>query len=124
MNHEIIKQVIYGQREIIRRAVINKREYTFEPSANYILTGIRRTGKSTILYSIVRKPIEDGADWNQIIYVNFEDERLAGFTLNDFSDLEEVSSELSDKTSYYFLDQLWEARHNSSTKMPKLELLL
>lgn len=104
MNHEIIKQVIYGQREIIRRAVINKREYTFEPSANYILTGIRRAGKSTILYSIVRKPIEDGADWNQIIYVNFEDERLAGFTLNDFSDLEEVSSELSDKTSYYFLD--------------------
>ena len=49
MNHEVIKQVIYEQHAIIRSAVINERAYTFEPNANYILTGLRRSGKSTLL---------------------------------------------------------------------------
>ena len=106
MNHEVIKQVIYEQHAIIRSAVINERAYTFEPNANYILTGLRRSGKSTLLFSIVQKLIADGADWNQIVYVNFEDERLVEFELADFSDLVEVSSELSDKTPYFFLDEV------------------
>lgn len=106
MNHEAIKQVIYEQHAIIRSAVINERAYTFEPNANYILTGLRRSGKSTLLFSIVQKLIADGADWNQIVYVNFEDERLVEFELADFSDLVEVSSELSDKTPYFFLDEV------------------
>jgi predicted AAA+ superfamily ATPase len=106
MDHEILKKVIYEQHSIIRNALINKREYTFEPKANYILTGVRRSGKSTILYSIAQKLITDGADWNQIIYVNFEDERLVGFSLEDFSDLVEVSSELGGKTPYFFLDEV------------------
>jgi predicted AAA+ superfamily ATPase len=106
MNHEVIKQVIYEQHAIIRSAVINERAYTFEPNANYILTGLRRSGKSTLLFSIVQKLIADGADWNQIVYVNFEDERLVEFELADFSDLVEVSSELSDQTPYFFLDEV------------------
>lgn len=106
MNHEVIKQVIYEQHAIIRSAVINERAYTFEPNAKYILTGLRRSGKSTLLFSIVQKLIADGADWNQIVYVNFEDERLVEFELADFSDLVEVSSELSDQTPYFFLDEV------------------
>ena len=54
----------------------------------------------------MQKLIADGADWNQIVYVNFEDERLVEFELADFSDLVEVSSELSDKTPYFFLDEV------------------
>lgn len=106
MDHRKLKQVIYDQHDVIQRAVIVRREYSFEPNGNYILTGIRRSGKSTILYSMVQKLIEDGADWQQIIYVNFEDERMAEFTLADFSDLVEIASELSDKTPYYFLDEV------------------
>lgn len=106
MNHETLKKVIYEQHEIIRNAVISTREYDFEPNANYVLTGLRRSGKSTMLYAIVRKLIASGVEWNQIIYVNFEDERLVGFMLEDFSDLAEVSSEMSDQKPYYFLDEV------------------
>ena len=106
MNHETLKKVIYEQHEIIRNAVISTREYDFEPNANYVLTGLRRSGKSTMLYAIVRKLVASGVDWNQIIYVNFEDERLVGFMLEDFSDLVEVSSEMSDQKPYYFLDEV------------------
>lgn len=106
MNHEVLKRVIFDQQNVIRNAVITGRDYSFEKKARYILVGIRRAGKSTLLYSIVQQLIREGADWNQIIYVNFEDERLAEFRLSDFNDIVETAGELSTKKAYYFLDEV------------------
>jgi predicted AAA+ superfamily ATPase len=106
MNSEILKNIIYDQHQIIRDSVIVDREYTFEKNGNYILTGLRRAGKSTLLYKIAKELVESGADWNQIIYINFEDERLSEFTLNDFNDILSVASEISGKKPYFFLDEI------------------
>lgn len=59
-----------------------------------------------MLYKIARDLVKNGADWNQIIYVNFEDERLNGFQLNDFDDILAVAGELTDKKPYIFLDEV------------------
>lgn len=106
MNHEIIKQIIFEQRQIIKNAKIVNREYCFEPEANYILVGLRRAGKSTLLYKIARDLVEKGVEWNQIIYVNFEDERLSEFSINDFNDIVQTAGELSADKAYYFLDEI------------------
>lgn len=47
------------------------------------LTGIRRAGKSTLLYSLVKRLVADGVNWTRIIYINFEDERLAEMASQD-----------------------------------------
>lgn len=47
MNHNILKQVIFEQIEIIKNAEIIERDYVFEKNVNYILVGLRRAGKST-----------------------------------------------------------------------------
>ena len=91
MNHEVLKSVIFDQREIIQNARIVPRRYTFDSQANYVVTGLRRAGKSTLLYKIVRDLVESGVDWNRIIYINFEDERLAEF---------------STQLGYYFFDEI------------------
>lgn len=106
MNHDILKTVIYDQHEIIRNFHIVDREYNFDINANYVVIGLRRAGKSTLLYKIVQNLISQGTDWNQIIYINFEDERLSEFTLNDFNDLLAVQAELSDKKGWFFLDEV------------------
>ncbi|WP_294420155.1 ATP-binding protein [uncultured Senegalimassilia sp.] len=106
MNHEVLKSVIFDQREIIQNARIVPRRYTFDPQANYVVTGLRRAGKSTLLYRIVRDLVESGADWNRIIYINFEDERLAEFGIADFNDILSVHSELSTQPGYYFFDEI------------------
>ena len=106
MNHDILKSVIFDQHEIIKNFIIYPREYSFEENANYVLTGMRRSGKSTLLYDIVQKLIAAGNDWNQIVYINFEDERLADFTINDFNDILGVAYELSDSKSYFFFDEI------------------
>lgn len=106
MDHEILKLVIFDQRETIRTFDIVGRDYNFDPNANYVVIGLRRAGKSTVLYSVVQNLVASGADWNQIIYVNFEDDRLEGFSLADFNDIVQVAAELSDKKSYFFFDEI------------------
>ena len=102
MNHSILKEIIFDQHEIIRNFQIVDREYSFDLMANYVLVGLRRAGKSTLLYKIVQDLTAAGVDWNQIIYINFEDERLSDFTAADFNDILAVQTELSDKEGWFF----------------------
>ena len=106
MNHDLLKTVIYDQHEIIKNFQIVNREYEFDISANYVVIGIRRAGKSTLLYKIVQDLIAQGTDWNQIVYINFEDERLSEFSVNDFNDILAVQAEMSDKKGWFFLDEI------------------
>lgn len=106
MNHELLKSVIFDQHAVIREARILPRGYVFEENANYVLIGLRRAGKSTLLFDIARKLVAQGTAWDQIIYINFEDERLAEFTAADFNDLVSVQSELSEEKGYFFLDEV------------------
>jgi len=107
MDHNILKQVILEQIEIIQNAKIVNRDYDFEENINYILVGLRRAGKSTLLYKIARDLVESGCKWSQIIYVNFEDDRLLGFNKDDFNDIIATAYELTDESDiYYFFDEI------------------
>ena len=107
MNHTILKQVILEQIEVIQNTEIVERDYDFEKNINYILVGLRRSGKSTLLYKIARELVESGYNWSQIVYVNFEDDRLLGFSKDDFDDIVETAYELTDeKEIYYFFDEI------------------
>lgn len=107
MNHNILKQVILEQIEVIQTAEIIDRDYIFEKNINYVLVGLRRSGKSTLLYRIAKEIVAEGNDWSQIIYINFEDDRLLGFTKDDFNDIVETAHEMTDaKDIYYFFDEI------------------
>ena len=106
INPEILKSVIFDQHEIIRNAHIVPRRYSLDPQANYVITGLRRAGKSTLLYKIARDLVESGVEWNRIIYINFEDERLAEFRIGDFNDILSAQSELSRQSGFFFFDEI------------------
>ena len=68
-----------------------------------ILHGIRRSGKTFILYDIFRRN-SDAA-----LYLDFEDDRLSGFVAADFLTLQDVFLELRPETSgriVYLLDEI------------------
>lgn len=71
-----------------------------------VLTGVRRSGKSTILNCFKNKLIEDGVLEEQIQMYNFED--LAFSHLLDYKILHDQISDkvLSDKMNYIFLDEI------------------
>lgn len=107
MNHDILKRVIYDYHRVVRDfGIIKRPSYDFDINTNYILVGLRRAGKSTLLYSLVQDLIKRGKDWNQVIYINFEDDRLTEFTLSDFDDILSVQKELSEKEGWFFFDEI------------------
>jgi predicted AAA+ superfamily ATPase len=63
-----------------------------------IVSGIRRSGKSTFLLQMLSKRFPDA------IYLNFEDPRLYGFDLSDFQKLDLLISE--DKGKVLFFDEI------------------
>ena len=106
MNHDVLKAVIFDQQDVIKAETIVPRRYTLDPNGNYAVTGLRRAGKSTLLHAVVRDLVASGVAWERIIYVNFEDERLAEFTSKDFNDLLLVQKELSSEEGFFFLDEV------------------
>lgn len=109
MDHDVLKSVIFDRQSVIenaRDARIIPRAYTFDPAANYVVTGLRRAGKSTLLYKRALDLVESGVGWERIICVDFEDERLADFGVGDFSDILKVQAELSAKRGFFFFDEI------------------
>ena len=71
MNHDVLKAVMFDQHEVIRNARIVLRRYTLDPQANYVVTGLRRAGKSTLLYKVAQDLVASGVTWERIVYINF-----------------------------------------------------
>lgn len=72
----------------------------------YVLAGIRRSGKSYMLYQIMNELVDRGHSWDEFLYVNFEDERLIGFNNKDFNSLLEVFYSIGNKEPILFLDEI------------------
>lgn len=45
-------------------------------------------------------------DWKQIIYINFDDERLLGFQANDFEDILLTAEEITNRKHYFYFDEI------------------
>ena len=55
---------------------------------------------------LVQELTGSGVDWGRIIYIIFEDERLAEFKAEDFNDILSVQSELSSENGFFFFDEI------------------
>lgn len=106
MDTNLLTQIILEQQDIIKQLKIVPRQYKFEENVNYVLVGLRRAGKSFMLFKKAQDLIKSGKSWDQIIYINFEDERLADFKLSDFNKIIEAANQITDKTHYYFFDEI------------------
>lgn len=108
MNRDILKQIIIDQKKMYFDNPIISRNYDLEDNVNYCFVGIRRTGKSYLMYQQIHKLMNDGIPLSQIIYVNFEDERLLEIGVDDLNTLLEIGIEFSGSNGkpYLFLDEI------------------
>lgn len=108
MNRDTLKQIMIDQKEIYFNNPLITREYPLENNVNYCFVGIRRTGKSYMMYQQIKQLEADGVPMSQIVYVNFEDERLLEMTSDDLNTILEIGLEISgtDVKPYLFLDEI------------------
>lgn len=108
MNRDTLKQIMIDQRDIYLNNPLIARNYSLEMNVNYCFVGIRRTGKSYMMYQQIKKLLENGIPLSQIVYVNFEDERLLEMSAEDLNTILEIGLELSgtENRPYLFLDEI------------------
>lgn len=108
MQKSLLKEVILEQEKdrkgfdtgIPRAALSVVLRYASMPHA-VVISGVRRCGKSTLLNQVINEHYQNG-----VYYLNFEDERLVNFKVDDFNDLYEVFLELYGEKKIFFLDEV------------------
>lgn len=107
MDRELLKQIIMDQvryrspKNIYRRKLTETIHHFANDPNIIILSGIRRSGKSTIqrMLQLELLKINEHADY----FFNFDDDRLVQFQVGDFQKLLEVFIELfGDQPRFYF----------------------
>lgn len=108
MNRDYLKQIIIDQREMYLNNSIVYRNYQLEENVNYCFVGIRRTGKSYMMYQQIKKLMDNGIPMEQVVYVNFEDERLLEIKADDLNVILEIGLETAGagEKPYLFLDEI------------------
>jgi len=108
MNKQLIKAVIAEKQQEIGTAKLLQRGECFDKNSNYVLIGIRRAGKSFTLYQNIQELISAGiATIEDILYVNFEDERVASIRADELGDILDAYKEMyHQERPYIFLDEI------------------
>ncbi|WP_457553560.1 ATP-binding protein [Desulfobacula sp.] len=75
-----------------------------------VVIGMRRSGKTWFCFQRINQLLKKNTPQNQILYLNFEDERLLGFNVGNFQEILDVYygkfPENKDRTCYFFFDEL------------------
>ena len=106
MDTNIIKQIILRQQEFIPQIPLVKRDVLIDPHANYVLVGIRRAGKSYLLYQYIQQLIREGHSVEEMLFVNFEDERISDIRQDELHLILECYRELYAHKPIIFLDEI------------------
>ena len=139
MEKHILKSIIATQKErFLTVDKLSPRLLSLEDEAKIlakeivVITGIRRSGKSSLLnlyyhYLTRRFKIPD----TNILFVNFEDERFIDFTPNDFDVLFKAFVELYNPKGkiYFFLDEIqnvagWERWVNRLYEFEEIKIFI
>lgn len=108
MHKSLLREIILEQEKNrqtvdlgIKRSALDIVLKQISLSHAVVISGIRRSGKSTLLNQIISNCYEKG-----VYYLNFEDERLVDFAVTDFNNLYETFLELYGERKVFFFDEI------------------
>lgn len=106
MDKEILKKLIRENQNFVQDVRLMYRKFDFEPNGNYVFIGVRRAGKSYLMFQRIQEMLKAGTPREQILYVNFEDDRLLNFKAENFEDLLVAYHQLYEAQPIFFLDEI------------------
>lgn len=106
MNKDSAKIIIAENQKLILGVKFYPRDYLFDEHLNYVLVGLRRAGKSYLLYQQIHTLLQQGHDITEMLYFNFEDDRLDSLTTEDLNLIKTAYEEMFDCKPFVFLDEV------------------
>lgn len=114
---EILKEIILDfQSEILDTGTKRHLKYELVKGKAFVCIGVRRCGKSTLLYQIVKDLENQGVKRENILYLNFFDDRLTEVKQGNLSLIIEAYYSLYPEKKeieevYCFFDEIQEAKN-------------
>lgn len=106
MEIELFRAIISENQEYIGKISLVKRSFELEEQGNYVFVGIRQAGKSYLLYQLMEQKLHNGIPLEDIVYVNFDDERLIGMIAADFDLILQAYHSMYAGTPIFFFDEI------------------
>lgn len=106
MDKDTIRGLIIENQEFVLNRKFIERPFRLEEQGNYVFLGLRRSGKSYLMYQQIHRLLKQGHAIEEILYINFEDDRLSELKLEDLSEIKRCYEELYHHTPIFFLDEI------------------
>lgn len=106
IDKELIRSIISEGYEYIPSIDIVSRNITLEPAGNYVFVGVRQAGKSYTLYQQMQRKMDEGVPIENMVYVNFDDERLHGMTADQLDLILQANYSVRNSKPLFFFDEI------------------
>lgn len=106
MNIDLFRTIIAENQEYIGDISLVERPLALEENGNYVFVGVRQAGKSYLLYQTMQQLIQAGMRLEDIVYVNFDDERLKEMTAMDFDLILQAYHSMFEGKPVFFFDEI------------------
>lgn len=111
MEKDVIKLLIAEHQRRISHISYTERFIQLEEGLNYVFVGLRRAGKSYLMYQQIHHLLKKGHSIEEILYFNFEDDRLAEVTTADLDLIKTCFEEMYSVRPLFFLDEIQNIAH-------------
>lgn len=106
MEKEIISSIIREGQDIILEIKLFERPVEYEPNGNYVFVGVRQCGKSYMIYQRIQQLLREGHDIREMVYVNFDDERIHGIRKEELDHILQAHFSMSELKPLLFFDEI------------------
>ena len=106
INKELIKSIISEGYDYIPYIDIVPRNIALEPVGNYVFVGVRQAGKSYTLYQQMQRKLGEGVPVENMVYINFDDERLRGMSADQLDLILQANYSVRESKPVFFFDEI------------------
>jgi len=106
MTKDLVKILIVEYQKFVSGIHFIPRQADFLEGQNYVLVGLRHAGKSYLMYQRIAELVSAGHSPEEILYFNFEDDRIDSLDLRDLDLIKTTYEELYDSRPIFFLDEV------------------
>lgn len=111
MEKNVIKTLIVEYQQFVKEITLIERDIHLSAQLNYVFVGLRRAGKSYLMYQQIQNLLKEGHKVEEILYFNFEDDRLVNLTVEDLDLIKVCYEELYAYRPIFFLDEIQIVQH-------------
>jgi predicted AAA+ superfamily ATPase len=111
MDKDIVKILISEYQSKAVEISLVERNFKLEDAINYVFVGLRRVGKSYLMFQQIRHLLKAGHKKDEILYFNFEDERISSLNVGDLDIIKQCFEEMFNCKPIFFLDEIQVVDH-------------